>query len=226
MAGLAAYLDPSMTDRIFTLRDAWNGGGYDLAIELGPRNDARLSRALNAIWTHPDLAGCYEHTDREPNEQPRIEASVAATTLLGVARIGGRAGIACSTVVIRFDDGIDWIHFSLPMGALGGIFDVGAFPFADGGDLAWRPELDEWLCALGRRVFEAAPFRLALIGSEGGEIEDVDHFYAAGVPTERWLGYLVRNGNHLEWSAPNQKAPFTITGPAEKWPGLLRAGAI
>ena len=125
---MASYLWPAMNERIFTLQDAWTGGSYDLALELGPRDDARLSRALHALWTHPDLDGCYQHKDREPIEQPRIEASTAETRLHGVARIGTRAAVASYTVVLRLDDGIDWIHFCLPMGALGRILDVGAFP--------------------------------------------------------------------------------------------------
>ncbi len=202
-----------MTERIFTLQDAWTGGSYDLALELGPRDNARLGRALHALWTHADLHGCYQHMDLEPNEQPRVEVSTAETRLHGVARIGTGAAVASYTVVMRFDDGIDWLHFCLPMGSLSRIFDVGAFPFEDGGDLAWRLQLDEWLCALGRRVFEAAPFRLALIGWDGGELEDAARFGASGVPEQRSVGYLVPSGGHLKWFAPNGNAPFTLTGP-------------
>jgi len=86
-----------MTERIFTLQDAWTGGSYDLAIEPGPRDDARLSRAVNALWTHPDLVGCYQHMEREPNDQLRVDASSAETRLHGVARIGTRAAIASYT---------------------------------------------------------------------------------------------------------------------------------
>src|SRR6185436_15411721 len=59
--------------------------------------------------------------------------------------------------------------FYLPIASLASIYPMGAFPIADGGDLAWRSSLDEWLCAIGQRAFKAAPFRLGLIGFEGDE---------------------------------------------------------
>ncbi len=199
-----------MTEPIFTLQNAWAGGSYDLAVEIGPRNDARLIRALHAVWTHPDLEGCYQHGDREPNQQPRVDPSLAEDRLHGIARIGSRAAIASHTVVIRFENGADWLHFCLPMGSLGRIFDVGAFPFGGEAALGWRSELDGWLCSLGRRVFEAAPFQLAVIGWDGGELDDADRYASSGVPDERWVGYLVPTGADLKWFAPNRGAPFTF----------------
>lgn len=201
-----------MTTPIFTRDDAWSGGSYDLAIELGPRDDARLRRALQALWSGPDLDGCYESADREPQEQPRLGVGTLPleTPLHGIARIGDRAPVACRTVIVRFDDGSDWIHVCLPLGSLGHILEVGAFPFDDGGDLSWRHPLDEWLCGLGRRVFDAVPFRLALIGWDGGELEDVDSFHASGVPAERSIGYLVPGADGLRWFPPNLGAPLTM----------------
>jgi hypothetical protein len=201
-----------MTSRVFTRDDAWSGGSYDLAIELGPRDDARLTRALEALWSCTDLDGCYEFADREPHEQLRVNVGAFSleTPLHGIARIGSRAQIACRTVVVRFDDGADWIYVSLPLGSLGHIFEVGAFPFEDGGDLSWRPALDEWLCGLGRRAFNAVPFRLALVGWDGGELDDAETFHTSGVPAERWVGYLVAEAESLRWFPPNRDAPLTI----------------
>lgn len=200
------------TELVFTAEGAWEGGSYDLALELGPHDDERLTRALRALWTYPDLDGCYLHADREPHEQARTEVGAQAleTRLHGIARIRSSAAIACESVVIRHDEGVDWIHFCLPMGSLGRGFDVGAFPFADGGDLAWRAGLDEWLRALAERVFEAAEFRLGLIGWDGGELEDARRFESSGVPDVRSIGYLVPTAGRLRWFAPNQGAPMAI----------------
>jgi hypothetical protein len=39
-----------MAERLFTADDAWSGGFYELALELGPRSDDRLRAALVALW--------------------------------------------------------------------------------------------------------------------------------------------------------------------------------
>jgi hypothetical protein len=67
-----------MTERIFTRQDSWTGGSYDLAIELGARDDERLSLTLDALWSFPGLDGCYEFFDREPHQQARVEVGAVA----------------------------------------------------------------------------------------------------------------------------------------------------
>jgi hypothetical protein len=200
-----------MNELIFTHQGAWDGGSYDLGIELGPRDDSRLRETLRALWSHKDLVGCYRLRDVEPHDQTRIEGQAAAfeTPLHGVVRIGTKDPVACRTVVVRFDDG-DWIDFCLPLGSLRQAFDVGAFPFEEGADLAWRRAVDEWLCDLGRRVFDAVPFRLGLVGWDGGDLDDASRFHASGVPDERWVGYLVPTGGRLAWFASNRGAPITV----------------
>ena len=200
---------------LFTKSGAWHGGSYDLAIELGSSDDARLVQILQAIWSSPYLDGCYLSSDREPHEQLRtpVSATTPCTRLYGVARIGERPPVPCSTMVVRTEGASDWIFFYLPIGSLASVFPVGAFPIADGGDLAWRSSLDERLCGIGRRAFEAVRFRLGLIGFDGGDFSDAAAFAASGVPDERWIGYLVPDGSELKWFAPNRGAPIELGGP-------------
>jgi hypothetical protein len=198
---------------LFTRDDAWAGGSYDLAIKLGARDDARANRALEALWSAADLDGCYEYRELEPEQQPRIRVGALPleAPLHGIARIGARQPLPCRTVAIQFDDGEDWIYVCLPMGSLGRIFDVGAFPFSDGATLSWRPVLDEWLCTLARRVFDAVPFQLALFGWDGDDFSGGDRVATpTDVPDERWVGFLVPDAGALRWFAANRGAPFTI----------------
>jgi hypothetical protein len=60
-----------MGEKLFTADEAWNGGFYELALEVGARSDDRLRAALKALWSHPDLDGCYLDRGREPSDQPR-----------------------------------------------------------------------------------------------------------------------------------------------------------
>lgn len=45
------------TPYAFREADNWAGGFYELAIEVGPRNDARLQRVLTAVWSAADVQG-------------------------------------------------------------------------------------------------------------------------------------------------------------------------
>lgn len=46
------------TPHAFGAAENWAGGSYDLAIEVGPRSDARLQRVLTAVWSAAGVQGC------------------------------------------------------------------------------------------------------------------------------------------------------------------------
>jgi hypothetical protein len=85
-----------MEERVFTADDAWAGGFYELAIEIGSRSDERLRAALAAIWQHPDLDGCYLERNREPSEQlRRLPASIeGGSHPRGIARLPNGSRVA------------------------------------------------------------------------------------------------------------------------------------
>lgn len=201
--------------RIFTRPDAWTGGSYELAIDLGRVDDTQLEKALVTIWSHADVDGCYLDLDREPAEQARVRPGREhdlETCLRGVARLGALAPIACSTVVVREDGGSDWLYYGLPLGSLGAVLPVGAFPFEDGHDLAWRSTVDGWLRRLGEHLFASVRFRLGLVGWTDGLDDGTDDLLERGLPEDRWVGYLLPSGSSLTWYPPNQGAPMRVDG--------------
>lgn len=202
--------------RLFTRPDAWTGGSYELAVDLGPVDDARLEKALVTIWAHADVDGCYLELDREPAEQARVRPSRdrdLQACLRGIARPGTLAPVACSTVVVREDGGSDWLYFGLSLGSLGAVLPVDPFPFDDGRDLAWRSTVDGWLRQLGEHLFSTVRFRVGLVGWTDGLDDGTDDLLERGVPEERWVGYLVPNGDSLTWYPPNQGAPMRASHP-------------
>lgn len=52
------------------------------------------------------------------------------------------------------------------MSALGRACPVGGFPIDRADHEDWRRLIDNWLAEIGRSVFEAAPFRLGVVGFE------------------------------------------------------------
>jgi len=193
---------------IFTHPDVWSGGYYELAIQLA---SGALPRAITALWSFADLDGCYAHRDIEPHVQLRIAPS-AQHDLFGLARIAA-AHVACRSLVIRDESDHDWLHFMLPLGSLKRAFPIGAYPFGDGSNLAWREALDAWLCAIARHVHGQVPFSLAVVGwdvPDNGDIAAVEDMLIRGeILDERWVGYLVARDSSLEWFGPNRGAPMT-----------------
>jgi hypothetical protein len=192
-----------MGDPLFTEYDAWCGGFYELALELGPRSDERLRAALVALWRHSDLDGCFRDRNQEPGNQERVppECVEDGVHCLGVARLPNGSRVACGSCVIREEDGPDWLDLYLPTGSLGNAYPVGGFPFCGEADYPspWRSEVEDWLAEIGRTIAHVATFRLGLIGFEVSGAEYAANVAVQGIPAERFMGYLWPVGSRLEY---------------------------
>lgn len=201
--------------RLFTADDAWTGGFYELAIEVGPRSNARLERLLEAIWSEATLDGCYVDRTREPSDQTPLTASLSLLTerrhLLGVATLPSGLRVPCGTVAIREEDGSDWLDLYLPVGALSGLDKrVGGFPFEEGtGSRLWREPMDRWLADVAERAFEHVDFSLALIGFEVSGAAHARDLREHGVPEQRGVCYLLVSEGKLALHSTNR----WYTGP-------------
>ena len=204
-------------DPIFTPADRWAGGFYELAMELGERDDERLETAIQALCHYPALSGWYVHNDVEPYGQAAVAPSVALlkehSPLYGIAALPDGQRAACGVFVVREesfepdDTGPDWIGLFIPMGVLETVYDVGAFPFGDSPSADWRIPLDDWLVHIANMVFARVPFGLALIGHEvSGQTYHKD-IQREGLPRERWFGHLLASGGRLDWFPPNDYEP-------------------
>lgn len=190
----------------FTRPDAWNGGYYELAIELGPRSDARLRSALARMWSHPHLDGCYASRELEPSAQPHITPELTAEPghLYGLATLPSGVAVPCGTCVLREEGGPDWLDLYVPLGSLGLAYPVGPYPFgAEGTPPSWQGELDAWFRGIGSFVFDAAPFALGLVGFEASGCLYSGEIAAAGIPSERRAALLWPTRSGLVFHPPN-----------------------
>ena len=209
----------------FTAEETWRGGHYGIEIELGVPSDERLRAALRRIWAHPSLKGCVFSRDQEPQAQVRVnlEAHSLESMLFGVATLPNGATAPCGTFVCRLwnedeQPTRDLLSFFVPLGALSEPYGVGGYPFCDVETAsAWRTELDRWLVEIGRFVFAAADFDLALVGWEVDFPRvSAESVRTSGVPTERYDGYLWRNGNDLEWHPPTNMELVRFPGTRKR----------
>lgn len=105
------------------LNDAenWHGGFYELAIELGPREDERLESTLRSVWDLIGVEDCHVRTQLDPPQHEPAEVSLAALEanhLHGVVRLPSGRRVVCGAIAVREDDGPDWLDFVLPLGSL------------------------------------------------------------------------------------------------------------
>jgi hypothetical protein len=162
---------PQLSDR-----DAWTGGFYELAMQLGESDDVRLQAALGVLAGAAGIAGPW-HVQWQPGRIRRVSWTVADLEeglLRGQIRLPDGEPMICAVAGVREDHGDDWLDLCIPLEALcRSDARIGGFPFApDGGtSLAWRQPIDDWLARLAGEVRQETAFRLAAIGFEvSGEV--------------------------------------------------------
>jgi len=196
-----------VTEPIFTHPDAWFGGFYTLAINLGERSDEHSRAALNALPSYPLLNGWYKERNREPHEQPRIVQSKAiADHHLGVLNLSSGNKLACGCFVFQMEYEPDWLEFFLPLGSIGRFYSTGAFPFGpSAGYTDWKREIDLALVEVARHLYRQVPFRAGLIDFEP-DVNDLEELYLSSVaelpPEKPRYGLLWSGASALEWHPP------------------------
>jgi hypothetical protein len=190
---------------MFTEPDVWSGrGSIELLLMLGEISDAAVREVLRTAWEWPCLEGPYLSNSVEPETQstPRLEDVDLGTTpiLYGVADLPNGSSAAFASFHIRDENGA-WIYLGVPLGSLGRVYSIGAFPFEGTPLDDWATEVYGWLAELARWVHRQATFRRAIIGwltlIEVGELID------GCVPERRFHGYLIPSDGELKYLPPN-----------------------
>ncbi|WP_258543877.1 hypothetical protein [Streptomyces ipomoeae] len=198
----------SWNDHVMTSPDSfrhanWSGGCYELAIEVGSTDDARLQAVLSAVWSAASVQGCYGDGNREPEEQDPVPCTVASLAefghLRGRVRLSTGQLVACGCVAIRGgDESSDWLDFYVPLGTL----DHAGIAYWDGRPFFRSAVMDDWLAGIGIETFEQALFSLGVIGFEVSGCADAATL-AGRLPEERGIGYLLPQEGVLHYGAAN-----------------------
>lgn len=188
--------------------DNWHGSYYELAIQIGSRDDdaadERLRAALRAAWSDPTLDGWYLDRWMDPEAQQRVSPenlSLEHGNVYGWANPPlGR--LVCSTHIVREEgeEACDWLDLCLPTGALGRIEPRMGHPIGGEDSRSWREPLDEWFVSIARRVARKAPFRVAIIGEE---VSGLGHI-ADQSPSQRGVSVVMATATGVEWSPPDR----------------------
>ena len=201
---------------MFTERDQWNGGHFELCIDLGRASDDQVFEAMSVLWGHPSLEGCYLRQDEEPSKQQRLDptSQPLEALLYGVAALDRQTRVPCLSTVMRLEGEPVELGLCVPMGALQAFYQVGAYPFAAAGP--WLEPLSDWFAGIGKTVLSAGLSRVALVGFETSTLDVQERFARClerGIPERRWDGYLLRKGDRVVWRRPNIYDAQLTVGP-------------
>lgn len=192
--------------------EIWRGGYYEAALVLGARNapvsDAILGTAIRRLWAHRGLrAAALGDLD---TWTAMGEVDLVSPALEKLHRIYGAYDspalgmLPFTSVVVREDDGADWLYGSIP---LGGIPKSGSYPFDEPNPLSrgWREPLERELAAMTLDISLTVSMRHAAIGFEiAGDVR-----IEAGMLSEsgsRWVGYVARDGDGYRYWPTNRWA--------------------
>jgi len=193
---------------LFTPAGTWDGGFFELVIELPHQGEATTRRALAALWRMPQLTGCYARRDVEPTQQQPLNLAEVPVegNLYGVATLPNGARCACGSYTIHFEGEASWLGLYLPYGALTEFYSVGGYPFAP----IITPSIEhnlkvvhEWFRTLAEGLYEHFAFTLGVIGFET-EFEKVKARTPEAIPAERLDGLLIPSGIRLLWYPPTR----------------------
>jgi hypothetical protein len=156
----------------FVCDENWFGSYYELAIELGPTgDDERLRKALEHVWSLPQLRGSWiERHDYDLHSSPIECRDGIVPSRYGVLRLTPEISVGCVTHTVREPNGSDWLDLCIPTGMLGLCFDV-QYPL-DYATNPWMAQIDRLLAQMAASVFRSISFQLAIIGEEVSGITD------------------------------------------------------
>jgi hypothetical protein len=188
----------------------WTGGWYELAVEIGPRNDSILDQMLAAIWRVAQVQGCYTVARHDPLhhvEAPLTLTAPESSQVHGSVLLPSGHKVVCASVALRSEhgSGSDWLDFGLPLGCLAQVdHRIGGFPFnRESGpeSLNWRRQIDEWLCYIAIEVLSTQAFEMALVGFEALAELDAREVSKSSVPETRPFGILMPGPPPLYYTA-------------------------
>jgi hypothetical protein len=180
--------------------DNWVGGYYELALELGERDDARLEAAFHSMRELAQVDSFWAHVNLKPSKyesvSPTLSSLLQFALIRGTLKLPNGRMVVCGLNAVREEAepphyAPDWLVLGVPLGALIKIEPrVGGYPFGSyDSSLAWRQPIDEWLAVIGSQIFATTNFRLGLIGMETSGEAYSDRL-ENGIPAKRSFGYL------------------------------------
>ena len=208
--------------------DTWRGGDYELAVELGERNDARLQSAYEAVFAYKDWIGPLNRQGNSiiPDWSCWHSDPYFWPGFTGVAVLADGRKLPASVGCVREGQdtpeekqGTDWLKVGFPMGGINAVYPTaGGYPFAPA-DRAkspskeWQITIEDYLAQLGIWIYSHVAYRLAVVAFEDmGQTRLASVVQNGGVPQDRWRGYLLPSGDQVRYYPSTVHEPLFTVG--------------
>jgi hypothetical protein len=149
--------------------DIWRGGDVELGIEYrSSAEDQLLLRAVETLWRYPGLTGPWLTREKFGNSiqiTPDMLPRDSMLFLYGMLALPDGRKAACSSFIVRPNDGSDSLSLCLRSGMLERLFSVAYNPMSVKTN-PWLSEIEGLLADIAAWVYGAAPFELAVLGEE------------------------------------------------------------
>ena len=197
----------------FTSPNAWSQEYFDLNLEFVSKEIGLLMDATEALWSDPDLQGCWLAQDKEPDARSRTDARSALKSdehypfgppeylgppsLFGLARVPGGGVIPCMASC-----GMGGTYMYLSLGLSANALRFAPAPSGVDGGAAGRP-LCDWLARIASRVHRVAPLRVGVMGWEA-TTPDPELIERQRELYDDLYGYLLPRGSEIEFQSPGR----------------------
>lgn len=199
-----------MGEPIFTAPSAWLNGYYKLAINLEQRSDDHARAAMAALLSYSKLDAWYLDRDKEPQNQPRVDASGRVEDhRFGVLTLPNERKLPCGCYIFHLEYEPDWLEFFIPLASIDKVYPTRSYPFGPPqGYAQWQQEIDLAFVEVARHIYRHVAFPAGLIGFEL-DLDEMEQIYLNSVaelpPEDLHNGYLWAGANGLEWHPPGER---------------------
>ncbi len=149
-----------MDNCLYSNRDDWNGGFYELSIEYHPfGNDQRINEALTALHE------CSYIKSKSMSLPVQIEEG-SVHTFYGSLSLSNSKGdeLPIMITVVRVNGESDWLDIAIPQAAFEKKFRY-KYPLTTELN-PWLVKMNEVYVQLAETIYRNSPFDLAMIGEE------------------------------------------------------------
>lgn len=165
--------------------DLWLGGSIDLLLLFRGPSAPSPGEVTEAVWAWSPLEGPY--LDRAMESRPSRE-SPNVDHLYGRGRLPTGQYVPFETYIVVDSDGV-WVYAGAPVGGLGEVYPIEAYPFEASATTPWVLEVHGWLESLAAHVGTTLNFERGVIGWL--TLLDVGEPVQGTVPETRYQTYLV-----------------------------------
>lgn len=154
--------------RTYRNRDMRPGSFYELSLVLSDEFKEIENRKslLFSLWNDYALKGVVTNLQEFGSSWQQLKDVQVKDNYryYGCLRISSEVIVGCHSSFFSISE-VNWFSLSIPLAMLDTTFQV-MYPLSRPENKVWKSNIDTTLISIGRRIYAANPFKLALIGEE------------------------------------------------------------